>query len=181
MHFFLIVFVLTPFFFISCNLSPPRPEEFKIADKIAVQNRKKLKNEGFIPFCSGEGNRNNINSYIQGYYTNKQRFTSIDQARCFIVEKVEDFIKPFNEEKRIRIRLANFPFAGKNADLYFDFLDDEGKHLEEPYIAGVSSYEGEVRYYYWDKEKKREKLFHREPYETAYAIYQKECISSERK
>ncbi len=149
-----------------------RREDFRIADEIVAQNDQRIQNEGFEPFLTGGSYRNTIRFISQGYNSNTLQFMSVDEARFFIVKQVQEFVEPFNEEKRIRMYLQNFPFTSKNVELIFSFEDagNPPKSRLPPTLALVSCIKGKIRYSIWDEKKDNFQLIHSESYEEACII-----------
>jgi hypothetical protein len=147
-------------------------EDFRIADNIVAQNDKRIRSQGFDLYLTGGSYRNTIRRVAQGYISKTLQFSSVDQARPFIVKQIQTFVEPFNEEKRIRMYLQNFPFTAKNIELYFCFEDAEKipKPRLPPLLAKVSCIEGEIRYSIWNEKTDNLQTVHSESYEEACNI-----------
>lgn len=147
-------------------------EDFRIADEIVAQNDKRIQSEGFELFLTGGSYRHTIRFVSQGYISNTLQLTSVDEARSFIVKQVQEFIEPFNEEKRIRMYLQNFPFTAKNVELIFSFEEatKPPKPRLPPTLAQVSCIQGRITYFVWNEQQKDLQLIHSESYEAACSI-----------
>ena len=153
--------------FVTCSCFHSRREHFCMADQLVTKNSKRIQSEGFEPLFSGGSYRNTIRLVSMGYTSKVHRLSSIEAARAFILNEVENFIQPFNEEKRIRMYLHNYPFTADNLELTFCFFDEKNKPLLPPNLAQVNCITGFVTYYAWDEKTKNLVRVHAEQFEDA--------------
>jgi hypothetical protein len=146
--------------------------EASITNSLINQSNQKLKEEGFDCVYSGILGPTNLRGIIGGFNTinSKYHFASVDKAREFMIEKINEYVKPFNEEKRLRLFMHDFPFTGKNLELSFMFFNDYSTPVQPPFICEVAVKEGTIFYSTWDPINKELKIFHSEPYEKALRI-----------
>ena len=142
-------------------------------DEIVHENDQVLKKEGFTPVYFSGSYHNTIRHISKGYLTEEHQFATLPTARFFIVEQVEAFVKPLNEEKSIRIYLQDYPFSAKNISLQFHFLDKTSKPLLYPNFAQINCMQGQVTYYYWDEVTNNPCLAFSERYDQALNSYNK--------
>jgi hypothetical protein len=72
------------------------------------------------------------------FQTRKVVFDNVDEARAYFITLFNDYIAPFNSDKRFSDR----PFSCENTSLQITFLTITGKPQEAPNIARIRN-EGE--------------------------------------
>jgi len=108
-----------------------------------------------------------------------RRILSQDEARCLIVDCVEELLKAFNENEKIRPNLLNYPFTPANLDLRIFISSPDGSDVYYPDFCIVSVYnEDFITYKKEDGTGKRlePKL---EPYQEALAKVRNGCQSAQ--
>ena len=165
------IFLISAYCLMSChhNNSNPYWKAYHKAAALAHQNDIALAKEGFICEAVGDGNAEIIRGISRGYALRRTKPVTIDEARMLMVDLVERFSKPFNDEVSIRPYLRSYPFGTESLDLYIAFVDQKGEYfVTTPGIALVGNYEGRVRYFV--RESGLLKGVHFESYETALEV-----------
>lgn len=145
----------------------------RIVKKIVSQNIQQLNKEGFELCAIGDMGPITLRGLIARFETSnpKYRFKSREEARIFFVEKVEEYAKPFNEEKKIRLIMHNFPFTDKNINLDFRFLNNDKTPLQPPLICDIANKDGKIFYKMWNEKDKTLETIYVEQYVDALRIY----------
>ncbi len=146
-------------------------EELAACKQVRMSNNARLASEGFYTLHDGYHYPDIIRSIKDSYTTKKYHFATIEQASAFFYPFVENYIQPFNTEKRIRPYLHNFPMTASNLDLSVLFLKDEEHPLEKPYIAAIRMVQGEIFYYTYDKSQGKFTLILKEAFNPANINY----------
>ncbi len=145
-------------------------KDYDIADQIQYKINQQLSKEGFFLYGSGGRYYPTIHHISNFYITTLHTYTSIDDVRSILCKIVEMNAIAFNNDKRIRPFLHNYPFTSKNINISISFCDKDRNPLKAPYITYAQCIEGIISYYAKDESGKRS-LISKESYETAYSIY----------
>ena len=161
------------------NNSNPYWKAYHKAAALAHQNDIALVKEGFTCEVVGDGNAEIIRGISRGYALRRTKPVTIDEARMLIVDLVERFSKPFNDDVSIRPYLRCYPFGTEILELYIVFVDQKGQRsTDSPGIALVGNYEGRVRYFV--RESGLLEGVHFESYETALEVVRAQQKKQER-
>jgi len=163
---------------LSCTSCICHRPECARADELIQKNDQLLIKEGYTPAYFSGSYHNTIRHVSKGYITKEHQFATLPTARFFIVEQMEAFAKPFNEEKALHIYLQDYPFSAKNISLQFHFLDQESRPLLYPNFAQINSMQGQVTYYYWDEVTNNPRLAFSERYDQALNSYNKSKLAN---
>lgn len=166
--------VITTIILLFINIYPSKilSEECYIdAGKCFSESKILMKKQGFSLRFSGTSYPCTIRGVSCGYSTTQYHFTDVENARMLIVEKVLQFIEPYNKNKRVRMYLHNFPFSFENIDISIYFFDKNNQRLLSPYICEVSSLGGKVIYEKTDPNDGKSKIFYKEKFEDALKLY----------
>ena len=167
----LVIFTMS-----SCSSQESPKTYFDIADECAHKSNLLMEKKGFQPYCCGGSYRGTFRSTIYSYYTKQYRFTDVADARALLIENALQFAESFNNEKRIRMYLHNFPFELKNIELSIHFHDDKDIKLYPPYITSVSNRSGTIVYSQYDPIEKSTVL-HKESVDEALKLYNEHKIN----
>ncbi|MDB6081749.1 MAG: hypothetical protein JWO53_1021 [Chlamydiia bacterium] len=134
-----------------------------------------MRKQGFI-YCMDNTNviSGTVCNFSYGFYSRRQ-FTSISEARAFIIKASEDLLERFNNNKSIRLYLKKYPV--KISDIAFAFVFIEKGTVSSVFImdGNVSLLNGEIRYK-WPGISE-----HAESYETAKRLYTAEREAAKQK
>jgi len=170
--FFLIVYCC-----IACSSSYSH-DGVEYCNKLAKTIDKKLAQQGYCSVgIGGSYKAGTIRYIIRKYQTQHEQFKTIEEARRSIVPVVELFLKTFNEDKHIRPSLYNFPFRPQNVKIGIACIDDQGHFLREPFIYSVYCASDKIWYSIWEKDPPRIRIVHKESFEEAKAILEKEKVN----
>ncbi len=98
---------------------------------------------------------------------------SVDQARIYYVEMMEEFLCRINSDEEIRPYLHNYPFEEENIKLRIGFDDSQGKILSDGQVAQMGIVKDHKLYFAaYDSEKEKFYDLHEESYEEALKIVQ---------
>jgi hypothetical protein len=147
--------------------TPYRPYDTQF-HRTLYSTDKKLENLGYKIVSSGGGAPNTIHLAIRDYSTNTFRFTRVDEARKYIVQFVEEYLKPINDDKKVRQYLLNYPFASKNLMITIYFVDENSQPLKPPYLSSVTCNTGKIFYDQFVEDRNR--CVFDESYERAKSI-----------
>ena len=159
-------------FLLSCTHNRSSPE-YDITNNIIYRNQKRLYGEGFYLTGTGGCYYPSIRYISDDYATINYQLSSIDEARRLFCTIFEMYEVPLNYERRIRPYLHNFPLTDDNIQIYLSFLNRDGSDQIAPFIESVHTSQGTLIFDSRDKNGKLV-ILHKEPFETAYAIYKKE-------
>lgn len=107
-----------------------------------------------------EGYRTGYEGELILLYSSDKRI-GVDEARRLLVASVARLLDRLNED-------APFPYRVEDITFGIQFKDEEGKFVEEGYVAEATLRDEELSYYVWDAEqKKRVKVF-KEYFTEAY-------------
>src|SRR5260221_5491686 len=120
-HHSLFIYIII-MIFSACNRSVNSSDQaLDVVNAIQKKNNKLLAADGLF-VCMAGGAWNEKNQEIgSGFVTSSYRFKSIEEARNFFLTFCDVYMKPFNDEERIRPYLHNYPLAAKNFYLAIRF------------------------------------------------------------
>ena len=147
------------------------PEYYPLICKATREANAPIKKEGYIRFGTGGSCYSDLRLNFEDYISYKTRLTSVDEARIFIVEKAEGYLKTINDCKEVRPYLHNYPFTATNLVLSFNFYDKQDKPLMAPFLSEVYVNAGRIIYEMRDTKSPIGRNIHKETYDEALAIY----------
>ena len=147
------------------------PEYYPLICKATREANAPIKKEGYIRFGTGGSCYSDLRLNFEDYISYKTRLTSVDEARIFIVEKAEGYLKTINDCKEVRPYLHNYPFTADNISLSFSFYDVQNKRLMAPFLSRVNVNTGDIFYEMRDAQFPKGRDIHKETYNEALAIY----------
>jgi hypothetical protein len=156
------------------NFSSNSREDFDIANNIIAQNKRKLARDGFVLFGDGGSYRGTIRLILNDFETKNFRFQTVDETRRFFIQFFNDYAKPFNEDKRIRPTLHQYPITSKMLEFTIIFLGQDGQPLPPPYIAKVANQNGMIAYSSWDSKEQEFTTKHVEAFDKASRVVVKQ-------
>ncbi len=167
--------VITSIFFISFSFF--KRDYVDIAEGIRDKVGKNLAKKHHMDFIGTTGGMIECVRII-GFDFSIYRIIDQDQARCIIVDCVEELLKAFNENQKIRPFLLNYPFTTKNINVSICISDQKGQDLYEPYINFVGIYkENQIVYRMENRSRKIYEAF-QETYQEALAKVKNSCQST---
>ena len=146
--------LLSFFLFISCR--PVNEKAFEAQCAIMQKNDALLKKQGLKQCASIEVSYKSIKCFTKRYSTQKKRFKTVDEAREYIVDLIEQYLQPLDKNT----------IPSKYFHITVSFRDEQGNYLTPPWIAAVGKYKDTV-YYFSDE---MMDTIHSESYEKACAL-----------
>jgi len=109
-----------------------------IASNIIAKVGKKMAKKHKMDFIGTSGGMIDCVRMV-GFSFEINRPVSRDEARYLIVDCVEELLKAFNENEKIRPFLMNYPFTEENVDIaiYIDHPQWSGAHEPNAGIVGI--------------------------------------------
>lgn len=127
------------------------------------------------------GNGNNIIGF-ECYYISKHEF-KIAEAREFIVQHAENFLKKVNQDDALSSYLTCHPLMLKDVFLCFIFKEDWAINLQidrgiqqKPYVSLVLVRDNTIFYVAFDEETNSSQLIHKETFEEAKFILKRKDL-----
>ena len=168
------VFFVIGLLLMSCTVTS-QDKGYLYGNKLAANLDKRLREKGYVAAGSGGSYiGGTIRKVIRNYYTQKEQFRSIEEARRAIIPLVEEFLATFNTDTHVRPSLHHFPFGIRDIDLSIVCVDTKGKFLREPYIYNVTCNRHGINYSIWPANGCWPKTIYEETFEQAKAILEKE-------
>lgn len=149
-----------------------KPDYTKLSDQIVKKYCKKVALEKGL-FAIGSGGRMMYDIEEVGIHFVSYETMSVEEGRKLYVEIVEDLLKLYNENEKIRPFLHNYPFTIENLNIMVMF-EDSNHHLQTTGLSGISYVKQKVGYKIYRDHKIQ--WIHEEPYSTALEIVQNETL-----
>ena len=121
---------------IVCSCIETRKEVRTFYQLIGKSNERLTKN-GFSLLHYGWKCDPTIQKISMRYTTEKYKFKTVEEVRCFIVPLFEEYIKPFNEDKSIRPYLLTYPLGARNFEFNIIFQEKVAHNVVAPWIDAV--------------------------------------------
>ncbi len=170
-YFFRIVFFILPSFLNSCS---DLTREDKLCLSLMNNVSEKLKKQnGYHLTSNGVRIPNKIRGVDPTYmvYGNY----SIDQARIYLVNAVEEILSEINSNQEIRPYMGEYPFTNRNAELIIHFGESINHDVYPPYVSIVFNVNNTIFYHTDDPETGKSKTIYSEPYEEGLRIVREGC------
>jgi len=144
----LFIILITSLLLQGC-IQESRPKDVKLAYKVMFETANELK-EKFGLNLIGTGGQMMYDINVMHLSFTSSKNLEIDEARIFLLECCEIFIKNINNFSEIHPYLHNFPVTEKNVklDIYFKVY---GVTAEYPNVAIAGAHRGNIVYYYKKK------------------------------
>jgi hypothetical protein len=161
-----------------CFFFPLTSEDYEaIADKILISTAKQLQQEKNLELLgTGGGMIDSIK--CMGLHCRYRGRLEIKEARRLMVESVELFLSNINEHEKVRPYLCAHPFPVSGIDLMLAIKEENGSRVPSDQLSLMIAMNGDI--WYHNKDPKMDYVIHRERYEEALAIVQKEKEQMER-
>ena len=102
---------------------------------------------------------------------------NVEEARILLITLTKELLDRINSDQQIRPYLDHYPFTEKGISLGLSFYDDQGKRVDNGYVAHLFvAKDGNICYDTYNHE---EDLYE-EPYEEALRIVENEQKSVEK-
>lgn len=167
----ILIFLATILLTYSCSLLEGNKDYVRKINRAQRAANASLKQQGYKRCATGGSCYGDLRLYAEDYDAYHDQFATIDEARLFIVEKAEAYMKVVNEDKEVRPYLHNYPFTARNLQLSFYFRDKNYKLISESYISSVRVNTGRVFYERRNPGEDWGRTIHTESYEQALALY----------
>ena len=168
---------------VTCILSSCGPEQadhVKAAYRIMHEHIDDMKNDyGARPYGIGGGFLENVNK-LRIHFVVVGSFT-VEEARRFLYQTSQQFLKKINDDEEIRPYLSDYPFTANNLSYSFFVRNEDSQKVIfesfEDYDGHVSDfgiYEGKISYSISTQDKLGYQDVHRETFAEAEEILRNE-------
>jgi hypothetical protein len=154
----------------SFNFFKAKPDHVAIADKIRAKVAKTLiKRHNMDWIATSAGMMGSV--YMIGFSFQINHPMDRNEARCRLVDCVEELIQAVNENVEIRPFLKNYPFTTKNVKIAIFISQPDGTNVYDPDFSVVSICESnEIIFYTNEPNKIPYKNEYHEPYQEALSL-----------
>jgi hypothetical protein len=124
-----------------------------IVDCIRKENNYNLATGGLVRIGKADAYDEVSGTLKESYQTRKIHFNNLDQARVYFVKIFNEYVKPFNANKRLKTMVKSFPFTSKNTEIEVTFIDGRSVPHAAPDIARIRNDFDRLLFYSYDPEK----------------------------